>query len=210
LILRKLKEERKSFFDKFKIKFFNQQKPSIGEIERDMPFTLTQVAIDLELGLSFENALKNAANSKNAFGVLLNRILFEVYKKGSSINEACKKILKKYKSNQLKRAFSQLLAIYEQGCKDISGLRRIIKEILAEQHSKAKEFNGKLVVYSIILIACSAIVPALFFAFTIVGGKILDLGLSADDIMLISTIGFPLLNILIFLFIRSNMPVFLR
>jgi len=183
---------------------------TIGEIERDMPFLLTQIAIDLELGLPFENALKNAAKIDSAFGRWIRCVLVEVYKKGSSINDAFSKIVRRYNSQQLKRAISQLLAIYEEGLKDVSGLRRIIKEILAEQHAKAKEFNGKLVVYSIILVTCSAVVPALFLAFTIVGGKILSLGLSAEDILLITTIGFPLLNVLIFLFIRSNMPIFLR
>ncbi|MDO8624929.1 MAG: type II secretion system F family protein, partial [Candidatus Diapherotrites archaeon] len=58
--------------------------------------------------------------------------------------------------------------------------------------------------------AVSAIVPALFESFILVGSLFLDLDFSAIQVLAIMAVGFPLLDLGVLMYIRSQMPVFLR
>jgi len=63
---------------------------------------------------------------------------------------------------------------------------------------------------SLLFIGISAIVPALFQSFSIVGSAILNLSFTATQLFLIIVVGFPLLDLAVLLYLRSRTPVFLR
>ena len=67
-----------------------------------------------------------------------------------------------------------------------------------------------MVVYSLLFVAVSAIVPALFQSFVIVGSMVLTLSLTAQQIFLIIVVGFPALDLAALYYIKAKTPLFLR
>jgi len=189
-----------------------QGKQKAQRIEACLPFSLSNIAIDLNLGLPFLKAIKHAGREKNCCGYEFNAIEKEVRVQGSSVEEALRHFAERTDSRLVKRAVIQLAAAFEQGsCKKAGEpIKRISKEMLARQRIEAKLFSGKMVVSSLLFIAVSAIVPALFQSFSIVGSAILHMSFTATQLFLIIVAGFPLLDITVLLYIRSQTPVFLR
>jgi len=67
-----------------------------------------------------------------------------------------------------------------------------------------------MVVYSLMFIAVSAIIPALFQAFIIIGSSFMKLGIDSTQLLLINLAGFPLIDLGILLYIKSQTPAFLK
>lgn len=199
-----------------------RERKRIALIERDLPFVLMSISIDLGLNINFEKCLLNASKSNLLIGAELKRIFFEIKEKGSSVQESLLSFSQRTKSPSVKRAVLQLASVYEHGNSkhgngrnnDFSSsaetVRRLALELLSKQRIESKAFSGKLVVFSLLFIAVSAIVPALFQSFVIVGSMILKIEFTAMQIFSIITIGFPLLDLAVLFYIRAKTPVFLR
>ncbi|MBS3059622.1 MAG: hypothetical protein J4224_04325 [Candidatus Diapherotrites archaeon] len=131
--------------------------------------------------------------------------------KGASLQEAFIHASERNHSHMFRRALAHLTQVYEQGNR-IKGerLRSLAREELARQRAKSKEFSGKLVTYSLMFIALSAIIPALFQAFIVVGSTFMELTLSPLQVLLIPALVFPLIDLAVLQLIRSKTPEFLK
>ncbi|HLD58288.1 MAG TPA: hypothetical protein VI977_01435 [archaeon] len=186
-------------------------------IERDLPFALMSVSIDLDLNIAFEKCILNAAKGNSEIAKEFRRIFSDIREKGQSTQQAMLAFSQRTKSTAVKRAVLQLNGFYEQGSGSnekergsSEAVRRLALELLAKQRSESKAFSGKLVVFSLIFIAFSAIVPALFQSFAIVGSIVLAMELTPMQILVAVTIGFPLLDLMVLFFIRAKTPACLR
>ena len=105
-----------------------------------------------------------------------------------------------------------VVSAFEQGSRKHSGenLKKLGQEMLARQRIESKEFNSKLALYSLMFVSLSAVMPALFQAFVIVGSSFLELDFSALQIIAIATVLFPALNLAVLFFARNSMPEFLK
>ena len=114
-------------------------------------------------------------------------------------------------SLQVKRAVALFVSVYEQG-KEAggAGVKMLARELLAKQRAESKEFSGRLVVYSLLFIAVSAVVPALFQSFAIVGSMVLNFSMTSVQIFLIIVVVFPAIDLIALYYIRAKTPVFLR
>lgn len=182
-------------------------------IEKDMPFALLSISVELNMNVQFEKAFENA--SRENYSMLsreLKRVMHEVKAGGLSMQEALFNFAKRVDSLSVKRSVAQLVNAYEQGGRRKAGepIKRLAYEQLARQRAMAKEFSGKLVVFSLMFIAVSAIVPALFQAFIIVGSMFLEVSLSAVQVVFIVAVLFPVIDIAMLAYVRSRTPVFLR
>ena len=182
-------------------------------IEKDMPFALLSLAVETEMDVQFETALGNIA--RQDYGLVsaeFRKIVSEIRDSGASVQEALFGFSERANSLDVKRAITQIVAAYEQGSgkRSSSPLKKLAHEMLLKQHSESKEFSNKLVVFSLMFIAVSAIVPALFQAFIIVGSAFLALELSALQILLIVALLFPALDVAVLLYIRARTPEFLK
>ncbi len=183
------------------------------KIEKDMPFALLSLAVETEMDVQFETALGNIAMQD--YGLVsaeFRKIVSEIRDSGASVQEALFNFAERANSLDVKRAITQIVAAYEQGSgkRSSSPLKKLAHEMLLKQHSESKEFSNKLVVFSLMFIAVSAIVPALFQAFIIVGSAFLALQLSALQILLIVALLFPALDVAVLLYIRARTPEFLK
>lgn len=191
-----------------------KKKKTAQEFEKDFPFVLSAMAVEMNLNIPFEKSIDNI--SKENYGLVsseFKKVSDEINESGSDLNEALLHLTERIDSLMLKRAVAQLSAIYSQGSKDKNSgdaLRKISSEILSRQKTESKEFSGKLVVFSLVFVAISAIVPAIFQAFIIVGSMFLKLSFTALQVFLIVTVVFPLMNIALLIYIRNKTPVFMR
>ena len=195
-----------------------RQRKRVALIERDLAFALLGISIDLDLNIAFEKCILNASKNRLATAAEFKKIVLEIKEKGSSVQEALLGFAKRTKSSIVKRAVLQLNSVYENGSggnfagtiKSSEAVRRIALELLAKQRAESRAFSGKLVVLSLIFIAVSAIVPALFQSFIIVGSVILKMDFTPMQAFLAIVIGFPAVDVLVLLYIRAKTPVFLR
>ena len=179
--------------------------------EAAMPFHLMNIAIELNLGMQFEKALRHSAMERDAFSKELRKAVLEIERQGASVQQALRHLGERVESQMVKRAMVQLSAAFEQeGGKKGEPVKRIAGEMLTRQRVEAKLFSGKMVVSSLLFIGASAIVPALFQSFSIVGAAVLNIGFTPLQILLIITVVFPALDTVVLLYIRSRTPAFLR
>lgn len=182
-------------------------------IEKDLPFALMSMSVGLNMKIPFEKTIENITSENYGLvSVEFRKIISDIREGGASVQEAFFSFSERTDSQMVKRCVSQLVNIYEQGAKENAGepIRRLAAEQLAKQKAISKEFTGKLVVFSLMFIAVSAIIPALFQAFIVVGSMFMELDFTALQVLLIATVLFPLLDLGILIYIRSNTPVFLR
>jgi len=110
----------------------------------------------------------------------------------------------------IRRANSNLASIYSHGTKNVTGLKRLAQELLLKQRIESKEFSGKMVVYALVFIAISAIVPAMFMSFVLIGSYFMKLSFTAPQIFMISVGLFPILDGAVLMMINSKTPLFLK
>lgn len=181
------------------------------ELDKDLPFSLMNLAIDLSLGTGFEKAIERIAEENNEVGKEFGKALKEMKSTGASMQKVLIELSERTFSKQAKRAIAQIVYAYEKGSRDNGyGLKRIAEEMLSIQRTKAKEFSGKMVVYSLMFVAVSAIVPALFLAFIIVGSSFLEIEFTSLQVFLTVVVGFPALDVMVLYYIRLKTPVFLK
>lgn len=183
------------------------------EIEAELPFALMAFAVEVNMNQPFEKCVESIA--KGNYGLLsreFDKIAKKVKEAGCPVQEALFEFAESTKSMQVKRAVAQMVAAYEQGARKEAGrpLKRIAIEQFAKQRAVAKEFSGKMVVFSLMFIALSAIVPALFLAYMVVGSTFMDLDFEAWHVIVIGGFIFPAVDLAMLYLIRSKTPIFLR
>jgi pilus assembly protein TadC len=173
------------------------------EIEKELPNSLRMIGIELNMGLPFEATLKSVC-SNSALGKEFRHILKSV-ENGSSVQEAFGAFSSRIDSNFARRASAQIIAAYEKG-----GSGEALKKLADEQESilraRLKEYHGKLTVYSLMFIAASAVFPAIFQAFVIVGSSFLNVPFSPLHALLMPVIAFPAVNIALLIIVRWKSP----
>lgn len=185
-------------------------------VEAGIPFSLMGIAVELNLGVPFLEAIAHAAQGKGCCAREFEIVAGEVKEQGASMQDALRHFSERIDSRLVKRSVMQLAAAFEHGeggegsRRSGEPVKRIAMEILTRQRVESKLFSGKLVVFSLLFIAVSAVVPALFQSFSLVGSAILHMSFTATQLFLIIALGFPLLDIAVLLYIRAKTPFFLR
>jgi Flp pilus assembly protein TadB len=190
-----------------------KEKERMARVEAELPFVLLGISIELRLQRPFEKVLEKAGHSDFKFaGTEFQKASAEILFKGSSVPEALRHLSERLPGMDAKRAVIQLVHSYEQGTRKNRGLevKRIANELLAKQRIQAKAFSGKLALFSLVFITVSAIAPALFQSFVLVGSTFLSLDFTPVQVLAITAIGFPAADLTVLLLIRFKTPVFLR
>lgn len=179
-------------------------------IEKELPFAMMALGIELNIGIPFEKALLKRAG-KTELGIEIAKAIAEIRMNGLSVQEAFLNMQKRIDSAFVKRAIAQLINIYENGSREQGEIAiSIAKEMLARQKAEAKEFSGKLVMTSLLFIVVSAIVPALLLSYITVGSMFLEIEIQPLFVILIFTVILPLVDIAMLLILREKTPVFMR
>ncbi len=177
-----------------------------NSLDRSMARALRTISTELKIGTPLHRSIQHAASQDNPGGKELKKVNKDL-KKGSSFPEALAKMSRRNTSKFIKRTASQMTSIHstdpEKGSKALKKLAREQESIL---RNKMKEYNEKLLVYSLLFIAASAVIPAMFQALVIIGSNFLNLNISPTQALLIPAVGFPALNLLILGYTATKKP----
>jgi len=170
---------------------------------------LIHLSTEIRTGKSFAKALEDSTKEKGFVTEEFKCVINDI-KKGLTFEEALDKMNKKFDSLNVKRALSNLANIQRHGKKDVTSIKKLAQELLLKQRIESKEFSNKMVMYSLVFIAISAIVPAMFQSFILVGSYFMALSFTAEQVFLIIVVLFPLIDISILGMINSKTPEFLK
>ena len=179
------------------------------KVEAGLPFALMSLATELNLGVPFIDALRHSSRGNGFAEKEIRKAVKEIEEQGASVEESLRHFSERVESTFVRRSITQALSAFEQGSGG-HAVKRIASEMLTRQRIESKLFSGKLVVLSLLFIAVSAIVPALFQSFSIVGSVLLKTSFTPTQLLLVIVVVFPLLDLAILLYIRNRTPVFLR
>ena len=186
-----------------------KRRKAAKRFESDLPFFLLHLATEIRTGKGFAGAMRDSCGEDNQAARGFRGVL-DAVKKGLSFREALEKMNKKFDSLNVKRAMSNLSNIQRHGKRDVTSIRKLAEELLAKQRIESKEFGNKMVVYSLVFIAVSAIVPAMFQSFILIGSYFMSIRFTAEQVFLIIVVLFPLVDIGILGMINAKTPEFLK
>jgi archaeal flagellar protein FlaJ len=186
-----------------------KRKKETKKFEAELPFFLIHLSTEIRTGKSFAKALEDSTKEKGFVTEEFKCVINDI-KKGLTFEEALDKMNKKFDSLNVKRALSNLANIQRHGKKDVTSIKKLAQELLLKQRIESKEFSNKMVMYSLVFIAISAIVPAMFQSFILVGSYFMALSFTAEQVFLIIVVLFPLIDISILGMINSKTPEFLK
>jgi len=179
------------------------------KIEAQLPLFLMKMVTEVRLGKNLISAIQDCCDEKNEvcdeFLCVLNDM-----KKGMSFYQALEKMNQRIESPSVKRACSHLNNINSQGEKNAFGLKKLAEELILKQRIESKEFSGKMVVYALIFVSVSAIVPAMFMSFILIGSYFMSIAFTPVQVLGISAVLFPAVDFGILLMIDSKTPLFLK
>jgi flagellar protein FlaJ len=171
---------------------------------RELPFFLNSLASDLEKNIPIKLSLENQAKKNTVIGEKINKALDLVLKKGYTLESALEKIGKS--SKELERVIYQVNDILQSGTKNKADTFRLLSNNFVEQQSLAiKNYSTKLSFLSLVFVVVSAIVPALFLMFFLVGSNFFEISISSFGVISITLVLFPIIDMFILLFMRANL-----
>jgi pilus assembly protein TadC len=192
------------------ILFFNypktRKKRISKEIDRDLPYALTSIGSEMNINVPFEKTIENVANS--GYGEVskeFKKVLIDI-KNGFSIQESLTNFSDRIDSSFVKRAVAIIITAYGKGGRSGDLLKKLADEYNSVAQAKLREYNGKVVLYSLIFIAFSAIIPAMFQTFVIIGSSFMVLIITPEMAFWIPAAVFPVTNACILLIMRSKRP----
>ncbi|MBN2122183.1 type II secretion system F family protein [Candidatus Micrarchaeota archaeon] len=161
-------------------------------VETELPLFLRTLGMLLELNLPFHGALKRLSKEDFAISPYL-RIAVQETERGASIESALAQLAAGFESLPIKRAFSQVLCAYESG----EGAREVLEisnDLFLLSSHKARESSSKQALSSLLFIAASTILPAVFLIFSVLGKTIFSSEVSELEFSLAFLLGFPALS----------------
>lgn len=178
------------------------------EIERELPVALRVIGTQLEFEMPFEDVLREAGRESS--GALKQELtcVNNAIDAGSSPVNALNSFAERVDSVHVKRAVMQLVFCFENGG-STDGLRNLADELIEGQKNAARTFNAKSSFFGLLFISLSTIVPALYSAYLIVGSYFLEVSLSPAAVLLSFVLFFPLVDLLVLLYLKEKKPVLL-
>ncbi len=196
-----------SFVLFFSIIFFIKrikQQDDRTRILRELPFFLNNLASDIEKNVPLKLSLENRAKQNSVIGKRIAQALLLVTKKGYNLEIALEETTKNNK--ELQRVIYQINDILSSGTKNKAETFRILSNNFSEQQSLAiKNYSTKLNFLSLVFVVASAIVPALFLMFFLVGSNFFEISISPFGIIMITVVVFPIIDMFILLFMRASL-----
>jgi hypothetical protein len=183
----------------FKIKSQNYQR----QINKEIPFFLNNLANDIDKNISLKIALENRIDD-SFIGKKIKQVMHKVNVLGYSLSESLISI--DAQNNDLKRVFYQIEDILSAGSiNKAEALKTLSSSIIEKQNYQMKNYSTKLSMLSLIYIVVSAIVPALFLMFLLVGSNFLEISFSPLTVIFIIVVLFPIIDMFIFLIMKANL-----
>ncbi len=178
----------------------------IGKIEAEIPNAAMKMAMSLDSGMSFLQSLREVSIGNDKLAEEMRHVMREI-DGGSSVPLALENSARKVKSREYSKFINRLILLYKFGGNGDS-LRKLSKDIVEQRKIELKRYSGKVIMYSLILVSLSSILPAMFLAYLVVGSMFMSIDVTPIDALLIPSLLFPSLNLALILLIQSKKPRF--
>ncbi len=180
-----------------------KEKARVGALEKELPGALRLAASRMEMGISYETAVLSLAKGDGALAKEFGRV-----RKDSGtmpVPEALVAMASRVKSKWVRRACLLLVDCYEKGSSP-EHVQKLAEEIDQRQLELAREYSGVLATVSIAFIGVSALFPALFQAYVIVGSRFLSTTVTPFEALAVPAIVFPLLDVMVVAIAKWRRP----
>ena len=174
-------------------------------LEREMPYALQAIAVQLAAGQSFETSLKTASRGFGTAGRKLATALSQI-ETGAGVHKALQNLADSTKSLAVKRCCAQITFAYEHGGGS-DALEQAAGQMAAEHQARLREYNSRASFLSIVFVAVSCVLPALAAAYLVIGSSFLDAGATPLQATLLFLLAFPLCDALLLAALYRLAPV---
>lgn len=178
------------------------------QAERELPFALRALAVELGARTPFERALEHIACGPGELAQELKRALVQV-QAGRPLPQALLVLADRLRSRALQRAVVQLNQTYHTGSAT-EGLRKLAEELSTLQHAEVLRYQARLGFSGLLFIALACVVPALFAAYLMVGAGFMELTVTPGEVYLAYLLVFPLINLLVLTYLHYTRPAVLN
>ena len=183
-----------------------KEQNSYSDINRELPYALRHMGIELKSGKGLHDALMAIKNSN--YGSLskeFNRVLEEV-KFGSSTEESLLAMSNRVKSDGLSRATQQIISTLRVGGNLSDTLNVIAGDITFDMHIKLKEYSQKLNSFILIYTFIAILTPTIGLIMLMAGSTVMGDVISADLLFIIYSVFFPMIVIFMGIFVKRLEP----
>lgn len=183
-----------------------KEKNSYTDLNQELPYALRHMSIELKSGKGLHDTLLTIKNSD--YGSLskeFTRVLEEI-KFGKQTEESLQEMSHRVNSEGLSRTIHQIIGTLRVGGNLANSLDIIAKDISFETQIKLKEYSQKLNSFILIYTFIAILAPVIILIMLMAGSTVMGDVISGNLLILIYSLFFPLVIMLMGIFIKKLEP----
>ena len=187
-----------------------KEKNSYTDLNQELPYALRHMSIELKSGKGLHDTMLTIKNSD--YGSLskeFTRVLEEI-KFGKQTEESLQEMSHRVNSEGLSRTIHQIIGTLRVGGNLANSLDIIAKDISFETQIKLKEYSQKLNSFILIYTFIAILAPVIILIMLMAGSTVMGDVISGNLLILIYSLFFPLVIMLMGIFIKKNTNDFLE
>ena len=183
-----------------------KEKNSYTDLNQELPYALRHMSIELKSGKGLHDTMLTIKNSD--YGSLskeFTRVLEEI-KFGKQTEESLQEMSHRVNSEGLSRTIHQIIGTLRVGGNLANSLDIIAKDISFETQIKLKEYSRKLNSFILIYTFIAILAPVIILIMLMAGSTVMGDVISGNLLILIYSLFFPLVIMLMGIFIKKLEP----
>ena len=183
-----------------------KEKNSYSDLNQELPYALRHMSIELKSGKGLHDTMLTIKNSD--YGSLskeFTRVLEEI-KFGKQTEESLQEMSHRVNSEGLSRTIHQIIGTLRVGGNLANSLDIIAKDISFETQIKLKEYSQKLNSFILIYTFIAILSPVIILIMLMAGSTVMGDVISGNLLILIYSLFFPLVIMLMGIFIKKLEP----
>lgn len=177
-----------------------------GRIDREISITASRLGMLFSVGIGFIEAIKDVSRTDSEIGKEFRYVLEET-ERGVPVPMALEHSAKRIDSRIYTKLINQLILEYKLG-NNADNILRLSKSISESQHMEMRKYSNNVSMYSMLLVTLSAILPAMFLSYLLMGSMFMKLSIGSMDALIIPGILFPLIDVALIGIIQIKKPRF--
>lgn len=183
-----------------------KEKNDYSDLNQELPYALRHMGIELKSGKGLHDTLLTIKNSNyGSISDEFTRVLEEI-KYGKSTEDSLMEMSHRVNSEGLSRTIHQIIGTLRVGGNLANSLDIIAKDISFETQIKLKEYSQKLNSFILIYTFVAILAPVIILIMLMAGSTVMGDVISGNLLILIYSLFFPLVIMLMGIFIKKLEP----
>ena len=180
-----------------------KEKNSYSDLNQELPYALRHMSIELKSGKGLHDTMLTIKNSDyGSISKEFTRVLEEI-KFGKQTEESLQEMSHRVNSEGLSRTIHQIIGTLRVGGNLANSLDIIAKDISFETQIKLKEYSQKLNSFILIYTFIAILAPVIILIMLMAGSTVMGDVISGNLLILIYSLFFPLVIMLMGIFIKK-------